>query len=812
MKKIINGMRGTYLLIIAISTLFSTPVIAQNGIAYSDVDSIGDIWAFVIDASGSMRDKGYKKTWTSKELSDFILDKLNYLHILDMPNYERDRFFMIYSGIYKGSIDNNRTFLRNQLAKEGSFTYHFMHPHTGNENVYFKRESLEIYLRSNISKCEFPYKFSCVSQIRTCALDTVIHKMLSNNKSNSYNHIYIVSITDDSDINDQWRKEYKEMMSNAPQRIQEINALNKRYIHSPFQDDGGGEVIELATTFIPSSKAVYAPKIWLHQYITMQQQPRQIHLNKKELVKVAPMDGNQVLLRRTASHYKNDPIDFIYIDTIWVNNQAIPVKKYMTDSLLLNSSYTNRPSFNDVHIVGNMQVQYVDSILGTHTTKISIIQSDKVSSTLFATLCRILLIMVICALLFTAIYFLVILPNKRVMNVYTSEGHRLHVRRGYSWQWMETLNPVLFSSLQHKSNSPILTALAKHRCYRSQKVEANPDTKRYYWLIESSRPLVSTTAQFYSINSSMDIMRYVQREVHCPQIVKDLYNGWLLHRIDNLSLSPNKWVRKLGRFLQSAYHKLCPHYLYWIDVYKADESVIVTSPLLPDSPFLLERLEIRSGSALGDGYYLNRLLSQYYASEKASAAEVLVTVDLDNNRMTWNVFQLNSRLRYGNGISSVKHLMKYTHDCVDLMTLHSMETRLHKAICKELHVSNVAIFYPNEEPQGYVLPFQIEKNAFMSYMYLVDDTIEQKSHLIYSPLSDQLDADNPRKMVALRSAQYDMELFTSLLPFRSGKDIPMNGAARRESTQKFPAGSAMQGELRINNKQVYFLNKNINTH
>ena len=811
MKTIVNDIWRVYLIVIAIGMLFSVPVIAQNDIAYSDVDSIGDIWIFVVDASGSMTDKGYKNKWNKEELSEFVMDKLNRLHILDMPNYERDRFFMMYSGIYKGSIDNNKLFLRNQLAKKGSFTYHFMHPHPGNENVHFKRENLERYLRTNISTCDFSYKFSCVSQIRTCALDTVIHKMISNNMSNSYNYIYIVTVTDDSDINDQWRKEYKEMMSNAPQRIPEINALNKRYIHSPFQEDGGGELIELATTFAPSSKAVYAPKIWLHQYVTQQQQPIETHLSKNELLEIAPMDGSKVLLRVKVSCLKNDPIDFIYLDTICVNGEVIPVKEYMKDSLFVNSPYANNLSMNDVQIKGNIQVQYTDSILGSHAKKIDFIQSEMVPSTLLAILCRILLIMVICALLSLAIYFLTVLPNKRVMDVYTSEGHKLHVRRGYSWQWQETLNPVLFSSIQRKSDSPIRTALAKHHCYRPQKSVVNTDVKPYFWLIDSSCPLVST-AQFYSIDSSMDIMRYVQREVHCPKIVKDLYNGWILLRIDNLSLSQNKWIRKFGRFLQRAYHKICPHYLYWINVYKADESVIVTSPLLPDSPFLLERLDVRPERTLDERRYLRRLLSQYYASEKASAAEVLVTVEIENSHTTWNVFQLNSRLRYGNGISSVKHMMQYTHDSVDLMTRRSMAIRLRKAICKELHVSNVAIYYPNDEPQGDVLPFQIEKNAYMSYMYLVDDTTEQKSHLIYSPLSDLLDTDNPRKMVALRYAQYDMELFTSLLPFKSSKDMPVNGAARRESTQKFPAGSAMQGELRIKNKQIYFLNKNINTH
>lgn len=799
-----------FVLLILLHHFVPMHALSRENASYLDVDSIGDLWAFVVDASGSMKDKGYRKTWMSEELSEFIMDKLNCLHILDRPNYERDRFFIMYSGIYSGSIENNKMFLRNELAKEGSFTHHFIHPHVGNENVHFHRENLKKYLRTNISRCSFPYKYSCVSQIRTCVLDTIIHKMQRNNKADSFNHIYIVTITDDSDINDQWRKDYKEMLCNAPQRIPEINALNKRYIHNPFNDDGGGDLIEIATTFVPSPKTAYAPKVWLHKYSTLQQAPSKALLSNNELVDIAPMDGKQVQLMRKTAHYENDSIDFIYIDAIIVNGQSIPVHKYMTDSLCVKKSYSNGFFTNEVEIQGGIQVHYTDSVLGSHAKKIGMTYKGKTATTVFDAFCRVGIIIGICVLLFLLVYFMVILPMKRVMRVYTPEGHEMRVRRGYSWQWLETINPVLLSSIQSKTATPIQTMLAKHTCFRSKRVGTSADVKPYYWLIDSSRPFVSTE-QLSAINTSMDMMRYVEREAHCPQKVKDLYKNWTLSKIDSLTLSPRKWVRQWGRFLQRCYHLCCPHYLYWVDVECLDDSVVVTSPLLPDSPFLFEISRLQTRDVPVSEQYVNRLLSQYYESADMQVAEVLVTVERDSTLTSWEVFQLQSRVRFGNGIGFAKHMMHYTHDTVSDAEQRRMESRIHKAICKEMHVSRVAIFHPNSEPMC-ILPFRVEKNAFMSYLYLVDDTIEQRSHRLYSPLSDQLDADNPRKMVALRKAQYDMELFTSLLPFKSGKDIPMQGAARRESTEKFPAGGAMQGELRINDKQVYFLNKNIKTH
>ena len=782
------------------------PLMAENP-AVNDVDSLGDLWVFTLDKTGSMlreRIDPYRVNHiTPSMIANSVMSRLKKEGgILDCIDYQKDKISIYETGYGETEQDSYGKNFDAAPSLDRSFIHLVQNPKAFRKNG---KNGLQNVLQDLIDCSQgtrYCYRESFVSQIRVLTLSRVVDYIKSEKLNDSFRYIHLVIITDDADEHDQWKMDYYTIKFRSRKKFDELNRLNTKYIYSSFTQQGGG-VLEENAFYTDISDARH---IYLYDYITLQQRKDSCI---SDLIDIDPMDGNRISMRLREREYASDSISFAYIKSININGETIDVSQYMTDSLQIECKYTNSFFLNNISILGQIQVQYMDTIYGIHARKIDYIQHSDIMPMQTELVIKILLELLTIGFVLFLVYVLFVLPNKKVFVLITADGHRFSARRGYRRQWLKTVNPILFSFIK-KSNRSVKTAFAKHPCYSIKQENADSQDSSYYWVIDSPYPLV-TSSQLRTIDTSMDMMWSVQRDKHCPQLVKNLYAHWLLPKIDELTTSQNKWIRRLGRLLQRVYHRINPHYLYWIDVYSIEASVILTSPLLPDNPFLLEiAVRLTRDSRMGNQDE-NRLLYQYYSDINKTYADVLITVEQSFNQTTWNVFQLQSRLQFGSGISSVKHLMHYTHDYVKESELHAMEKRLRKAINKELHTKRVVFFHAKNDNMDN-MPFLIDSNSFMSYVYLVDDTVAQKSHFVYSPLSDQLDATNPSKMVALQKAKYDMELFTSLLPFKNGKDMPMHGAAFRESAEKFPAGSAVQGELKIHDKCIEFLNKNIKTH
>ena len=461
---------------------------------------------------------------------------------------------------------------------------------------------------------------------------------------------------------------------------------------------------------------------------------------------------------------------------------------------------------NDVKIKGQVQLQYVDSIYGPHARKMSFDTSAIVLPLSARILLNILYSILVGLLIFAIIFFAWIIPYKRLFTVYTA-NYIQHVRRGYRWQWKETINPLLYTTLYTtyiNKKRQLQTIFAKHPCY-SIKSAANSTDDNTLWVIDSPYPLRYST-QLNRADSMMDIKKYIQRNDDCPTIIKSLYESWWIRHIDILLDNRYKWIRSIGRTLRRLYNILSPHYLYWGRMKDIEKSTIINSPILPGVPFFLE-LKILKTSFSNNS---DHLLSAYYRNHSAHPAEVLITIQKEGANFVWNVFQLQSKLHLGYGIGAAKRLMHYEHPCVEEPVCQSLINRLLHTIKSELKTSSIYVLdYSKSSVSSNEISFEVEDNIWMNYMYLVDDTIEGCAQMIYSPLSDTLNPNNPKKMVAIRQSKYDKELFTSLLPFNDAKDRPIEGVCRRESAIKFLAGGALCGELYIDRNVVRFLNVTI---
>lgn len=806
MKKIINGMRGTYLLIIAISTLLSVPVIAQNEIAYSDVDSIGDIWVFSIDKSGSMlKDRttnpdkpvSVSPAQIAEHVFPWLCDNPDILSLID---YDRDKIAIYETGYGLQKEDSYGT----PFDRAASLDYSFVHQ-VQSLKVFKKngKKGLKKVLRDRIvcDKREYAYQESFVSQIRVLILSRVVDYVKEQGWNNRFRNIHMVLITDDADMGDQWRLDYFRIKSRSKKKHNELNELNARFFYNSFTQLGNGIIQEREEYTQAGLDTKY--HIYLYDYTTLQQQPAPIHVKGDELIAVKPIDGRTIRLKRNSKVWEDECIDFIHIDTIEINGQPFVVNKYLLDTISLVIPCDVHAIQNKVLLRGALQVQYMDNIYGPHMRKIAFTQNSTALTTRSSMWLIITTLTVLCVLIGLLLWILVILPNRQVLTIY-SDSKKMRVRRGYRTQWDESINPLSYNCIEHSSGN-MFSVFAKHVCYTIQEsqYQVNNDT---IWFIDSPHPL-RHSEQLESFNTSMETHHYIQRHDEYPLVLKQLYLSSPLSSIDALSDSNKKWIRSLSRWLHKLYHRFDPHYFYWITREKATSSIVITSSLLPSSPFLLE-IKTSKKFIFGED---DIALSAYYLDITCKPVDVLITQERKTDgSIEWNVYRLASNIRLGQGIGSTKQLIHYSHPAVDATEIINIEQRLRRAIKKELHIASIGMYRLDDSniPQK-LIPFDTELNKCLSYLYLVDDTVEHKSQMIYSPLSDFFNETMSRKMVSIKQSKNDKELYSSLVPFSNAKNMPIDGVCRRESSIKFPAGGALQGELSINDNIVKFLNVTI---
>lgn len=796
---VLRILLGTMILLLA------SPVATCS--EYNDVDSLGDIWVFTIDKTGSMLHERinpyHKRSVSPTHIADDVIERLDKKNgILDCIDYGKDKIAIYETGYGKKISECDPIRFNAAPSLDRSFIHLFLPP---TSLVVLQREGVRKELRRSMEcpPSNYCYQLSFVSQIRALTISRIVDYIHEKNLQNDFRNIHLVVMTDDADENDQWRMDYYFVKMYSPKKFQELNELNTKYIYSSFTQQGGGFLEEnSAYTDISNARHIYR-----YDYVTRQQkQDSVMRFARDQLVHISPMDGEHINISLNTHKYLRDTIDFAYIQYICVNNDTVPLELYLSNRFNVNAVYANRKVRNHVTIVGQVQVRYQDSIYGPHMCKFDFRQEDSVLTTQvvairakWGVVAGILLILILLFVFWG-------LPQMPVLTLYTPQGHITHVRRGYKFQWNEGVNPLLYSVL--KASSRHGTIIAKHSCFRTiQKDQFENDN--VIWFIDSSRPL-QCSARMEHVNTSMNIRHYVMRHDECPQILKDVYKNWWLSKIDVLTDNRYKQVRNIGRFLQRVYNIVCPHYLYWMKKNDVQKSMIITSPILSSYPFLLE-VERSKGESIQQS---DCILTSYYQDAKCPPAEVLVTIEKGDSEIEWNVFKLHSNIHLGEGIGVARHLMSYTHPVVDDIQIDQMKKRLCKALRKELKLSSAIYVYVIDScvSVAKAIPFRIDENICMKYLYLVDDTVERKSQMIYSPLIDNLNENMPHKMVVIKQNLYDKELYSSMLPFTNGQNMPQYGACRRESTTKFPAGGAQQGELRIDGKSIKFLNVTIKTH
>lgn len=745
-----------------------------------DVDSLGDLWIITLDKSGSMISKmkfnGERIPYTPKHIIEDVIGKFSRPGgILNRIDYSRDRILLIETGYGTKNEDCYGDSLRAAPPLDSSFIHVFA------PLQKYERRNLKNALIDSLKNVKgYKYKQSFVSQIRVLSLHRLINYIRQNELGPTFRKIYIATVTDDADATDQWKLDYYYIKLDSV-KMKALNEVNSKYVFSSFTQKGAGilDEIECDTT---SRNHIY-----LYEYATRQQLTNDISFREDSLIAVSPLDGKMFDLRLNLKQIAADSICFVYIDTLTVNDIHYPIGRYMDNRMCIEQEYDMQPMQNEIVIRGKVQVQYQDSIYGAHYKSYNFVQHNKDYTSSFHTIVNNVAITIVAIVFLLLIYILFFLPNRLVMKVYSPDGNRVRIRRGYSWQW-EKLVPLAFYS--HNA-----CCFAKHKCYK----RSNDPVMSYDLLsgiiIDSPAPLV-ISKNVLSDSSKNDISANAYNSCGMyPDMVVRMYEGTLAGRLSGLRNSRFKWVRrKFHPFVNRLLFRIRPHYYYWGNAMQG----LVSSPLLDTGNLLLEYNE-ENGKYTADDKWLNTYFEGDYPD-----AEVLLCTQRINNNVVWDVYHLCSHKMTGYGISSAKHLIHYLQEDADDNLMHKIRKQLEKAIRSELKVNK--IFCLDSLDNGYRdkwVHFNVRQATCMAYVCLVECTVKEKCQILYSPFAD---TDIEEKNVVIASSTVSRLIWTSLVPFTSKRKRPSGNIAGYESLDIVREGPACQKLLSLKNRRIEFDN------
>ena len=758
----------------------------QSEIARCDIDSLGDLWVFTLDKTGSMLSEisvtGSRKNWTSTQITEDVTKKLaKEGGILDQINYSYDRIAIMETGYGVKESDSFGKGFCSAPPLDSSFIHVIQTPQRYNTN---RKNGLKKVLSEQLLGV-YNYRESFVSQIRVLGLHRLIKWVLLHNSSQNFRQIHIVTITDDADENDQWKMDYY-TIKRDPTKMEQLNALHSKYVYSPFTRKGGGYLSECEKfTDITSKNHIY-----MYNYVTLQQNTSEIKCYEDSIIRLVPMDGKKMLFELNLNNLYSDSICFVYIDTVSINSIDYPICQYMNNQLCIEQAYDMNFISNDIVIRGKVQVQYYDSIYGGHFKSYPFLQYNRdYTSGVHATLKAIVGLLAIAAFLLL-VYVLWILPNRKILTICVSDGRMMNVRRGYRWQW-ETVTPLTYSDGKG-------VVFAKHNCFKKSIFTIESNTKlmtknRNCIIIDSPVPLIFP-GNVLSDTSKNNIQRNAGDTYgKYPESLLHLNRKTCSGRISSLQNNRFRWVRlKLYPVINRIIFHLSPHYYYWGNRMEG----LLPMPRLRNHLFLLEQ---KSGRASRDDAWLNT-----YYQGNFPLADVLICLCRQDSHAEWDVYQLRDRNLSDPGIGNIVHLIHYHQERIKIDEIPAILKILKKAILREMGTSRVIFLdHFNNDFDIDIVHFNVADASCMAYVCLVDDTEEEKCQILYSPL---MDTNRIEKNIVINTSQYSRLLWTSLVPFKSKSDRPSSDVARIESLDIVREGVSCQKMLSLKNKTIEFDN------
>ena len=635
-----------------------------------DVDSLGDVWAVTVDQSFSMMRQKVENGYINRDMNAVANDVARRIRISNYfknVNWKKDRFIFFTSGISDSKSLKRIRNLDTSFIHFSDYTFYQF-----NDERHFSN-----FLQDFISKQNYRlYYCSFVSQMRVMSLKKVMEYSKTVISDSSYRNFIIMTISDDAvDQSDQWKIDYRTLKDASPQKVDYVNRVTSRLIYHPINGVGGGELT------LRYSDENRIPHIWVYDYQTSQ--GKRVLDKSSDLFSVAALNGRDI----SVSLSSDDSIVLCRMDSVVVNGQTFSIGQYFNKEWKDTFNYSKSFPMNDVSLYGKVQIAYFDSILGNHYRVVDFVHTDKVlTSAAKKTISAFWILLIVAAVLFV-LYVLLLLPRRVLFTVYdTLSKKKTVVKRGFSWQWHDTLSSPVISFI---STPTTLKAIIRHdRKIKifAAKIKSNVETPQL--LLVSKKPLWLSKKVKTNNSSKEDVALIHQDEVGFKSsLLGSVYCCTTESKLYDASRTSNGVVRFFANIVLKIIHLVKGvDYYYDVDfeVLRDDSKefpvfLSAQSPLLRKKLFTMEWCTLKDEDEYkvqGDEIMAQMALLYYfkignekYASSKNLMADgikhsdsikikshrlpVLLCCSVFDGYRIWDVFRLN---QYDGKTSSLRNV------------------------------------------------------------------------------------------------------------------------------------------------------------
>ncbi len=428
----INYRHNLKMLIFTVSFfLCFNAVLAQQ---FKDRDSMANLWIVTFDKSGSMTKYGSITENTKKTIK-------NLRPFYEKIKFRKDRFSFYNTGILLESRIAD-------LRYVDRFEQSFIHEKNGKDRkplhtlVTFRSpERLNTYIseKLEIPKNEdysdyYKYRYSFVSLIRPIVLSRVIESLNSNQSTEppegflNFNKIYILSITDDADIDDQWQKDYKNVSKYAPRQLKRVNETLNRLVISPF-NVSSKPVAKFEEVLTKDANW----KIFLHEYKTYASVDDT--LTNTSYLTSNQLNDSIISIQYNVDYIDSCKVEFCELNKILLNGEKLESDRYFNQLGSIKFSELRNSGENNLVLEGAFQVSYVDSILGKRYKKfyfqenLSFLSNDRIASIQGRK--KFVGAIIAGAVILGLLWFLFYRPRQVLFEVYDNLGNHVTVKKGF---------------------------------------------------------------------------------------------------------------------------------------------------------------------------------------------------------------------------------------------------------------------------------------------------------------------------------------------------------------------------------------------
>lgn len=748
-------------------------------LAQCEEDSLGDLWIFTLDKTHSMlcekNEKGTIKYWTPTQIKDDVISKLSREKgILDQINYTRDRitiFELGYGDIISEKDSSSVEFISS--VPIDSTSIHLFHREM--KYISNQKEGLMKVLGDRLETNNYDYSVTFPFQDRVLGLHRMVDSICLKKLRYIYRNIHLVTIMHEDDVEESRETLTHTSIKNVSSQSKYPQPLNLTHANNSFIKNNIGFLDE-RELFTDTSTRNH---IYMYDYVSHKSILCDDICQKDSIVILTPLNNYAFSLSLLKKQSANKEICCAYIDSVIFNCSTYPINQFLYNNLYLTPTFDNHPLFKEFTIYGKVYTRYKDDQNQLYYKSYPFVQYIKDNTALNYTKSGTIIV-----ILLILIYFLWVVPNKKLLSISSTDGQNVFIRRGYSCQW-DNITPLAFVNGDN-------VIFAKHS---NIKRFANPTPKKrpFCIIIDSSVPLACTGNHFSDTTKNDIFSNSDNSPDDYPELLLQMYSKTYAGKIAKLRDSRFHWVRNvLYPALNRVFFYIKPHYYYW----GSDLNCRFSSPRLPNRQFLLEYCEETENRTCDDLW-----LNTYYLSN-CPIADVLICTDCAKDHIVWDVYQLRGQQFSEKCTRYVRHLIHYRQNNICKNELNNITQRLKKSIHQALRPKRIVCLDTiNVEAMG--VHFNVKEASCMAYVCLVENTSEKKCQLLYSPLTD---ADSTRKMILIDPCGVSRKIWTSLLPFVSNikdKDITLDLACCESDDIVLP-GTSGQRELFFANNSIIF--------